>query len=116
MKQIIFFLILACLTTALKAQSVKPKFSYKQIMFLDSLRNARKRSTVTINPTPLLVYNSPVNLLPNEDEKWGMSGEDTIYRMKTDNILLLKPNKNTTRIPNAAEGKIFMVPPVIKKP
>ena len=116
MKQIIFFLVLACLLTGLKAQSVKPDLTYKQKRLLDSLLNERKRSTVMINPTPLLVYNAPVNLLPNEGEKWGMSGQDTIYKMKTDNMLLLKPNENTTSIPNAWQGTMFMVPPPKKKP
>ncbi len=117
MKYFILFVVFISLAFITKAQSnINPHYNLEQKRLLDSLRNAHKLSTIMIQPTPLLVYNTPTALLPNEGEKIGMSGEDTIYRMKTDNMNLLKPNQNTTSIPNSATGKIFMVPPAKKKP
>lgn len=115
MKKGVVFLLLTGFVFAAKAQLLQPNNRYQQKRWLDSLRINHKQSTVKLDPVPQLVYNEPSDLLPNEGKKIGMSGEDTIYQMKTDNMLLLKPNRNTTYTPNATDGKVFIVPPA-KKP
>lgn len=115
MKKVTVFLLFVAFAFAAKAQSLQPNNRYQQKRWFDSLRINHKQSAIAISPVPELVYNTPVALLPNEGKKIGMSGEDTIYQMKTDNMLLLKPNRNATYSPNATEGKLFMMPPA-KKP
>ncbi len=110
MKHGIVFFLLAGFVFAAKAQLLQPNNHYQQKRWLDSLRINHKQSAVRLEPVPQLVYNEPSALLPNEGKKIGMSGEDTIYQMKTDNMLLLKPNRNATYTPNATDGKVIIVP------
>ena len=114
MKYGVVFILLAGFVFAAKAQSLQPNNRYQQKRWFDSLRINHKQPTVTIIPVPQLVYNTPVASLPNEGKIIGMSEEDTIYQMKADNMQLLKPNSTTTHIPNATDGKVFMVPPAQK--
>ncbi len=115
MKYGVVFILFAGFVFAAKSQSLQPNNRYQQKRWFDSLRMDHKQPTVTIIPVPQLVYNTPVASLPNEGKIIGMSEEDTIYQMKTDNMLVLKPNRNTTYVPNATDGKVSVVPPA-KKP
>lgn len=111
MKYLILVVVLIGFFVSLNAQSnISPKNNYRQKQFLDSLQKTFKQPVIQVNPQALLAYNTPVISLKNKGEKIGMSGEDTVYRMKTDNMRMLKPNSKSTYIPNAAEGKIFMMP------
>ena len=119
MKHAITTVVFVCAILTVKAQAdviLSHTYRYKQNKWMDSLRNAHKLSTVMINPQPLLVYDMPVMPLENEGEEAGLAGEDTIYRMKTDNMLLLKPNRDANPPINAIGEKLFTIPPVKKKP
>lgn len=106
MKYCVFSIIFIGLAFTVKAQSnVNPHYDYHQNIFLDSLRNAHKQPAVIIIPSTQIVYNMPVATLSNRDEIVGKSGNDTIYQMKTDKMLLLKPDASTTKILNSMEGK-----------
>ena len=117
MKCIFSFVVITGFSIAANAQSdITLEKNYHQKQFLDSLRKTFKQPTIQINPQPLLAYHTPVVPMKNDGEMIGLSGEDTVYKMKTDNMHVLKPNTKTTYIPNAAEGKIFMMPAEKKKP
>ncbi len=119
MKSCIAMVIFVCIAVIAQAQSdVKPPnaFTPKQKRWLDSLKSIHKLPAVAFVPQPALAYHTPVAVLPNDGEQAGMSGEDTIYKMKEDNMRLLKPNTTTTAIPNSEDGKTFVVPQVRKKP
>lgn len=99
------------------AQSnISPRKNNEEKKFLDSLQKTFGQPVIQIVPQLLLVYNTPVVPMKNEGEKVDMSGEDTVYRMKKDNMGILKPNAKTTYIPNAADGRMFIVPPATKQP
>ena len=117
MKYVVTLIVFVSFSFALHAQSnINPQKNYSQKRYLDSLRKTFKEPAIQISPQPLLAFNMPVAPLKNEGEEVGMSGEGFVYRMKTDNMLILKPETKTTYIPNGATGKKFLIPPARKKP
>ncbi len=116
MKYVFLCVVSVCFAFASNAQStISARKDVRQKKYLDSLQKAFPPPIVQDTAQPKVIQGMPVMPLLNEEETTVINGEDTISTTKKYKMPVMKPNAKTTHIPNAADGKIFMVPPA-KKP
>ena len=117
MKQLIATIIFFSFVMVAIAQRTQPIYTYKQKQLADSLRMLFPDLYAQQDDDNVLTaLTMPVLTLPNKETFDGETAKGKIYIMKPDNMRLLKSDETNVLMPNAINGKITAVPPLLTKP